>query len=90
MKTWVKHSIFGLGIGLAVGLVFLLAGCTAPVNINVRAEQWQCPAEIHNNDGTVDFKGCEKVDGNSPSEQEAKDGPDTLEVTWLPFSPSLN
>lgn len=90
MKNWFRIYWAICAIGLFCFCCLMLAVCTAPVQIHVRAEQWQCPAEVKNNDGTVDFHGCKKIDGDSPSDQEATNGEDKLEVSAVDFDPREN
>lgn len=79
MKIWVLDFLL---VAFVVGLVILgwyATQCTAPVNINIKAEAYQCQTEIENQDGSVNFHGCQKTDGASPVDQEAIDGPDNIQ-----------
>ena len=89
MKTWVRILFVIL---VAAAVYFLPVACTAPIQVQVRVDQenYQCPADVVNRDGVVNLNNCHKEDGDSPSDQKSEDGPDTLEVSWLPFFPSLN
>ena len=88
MKSFLKA--IGLVILVVIWAVCLesVRGCTAPINVNVRAENWQCETELHNESGSVDFKNCEKTDGQAPVDQDATDGEDKLEISR--YQPSEN
>ena len=87
--TRIFHYVINcLILGFVIGLVLGSAYCTAPVNVNVKAESWQCQTEIQNESGSVDFKNCEKTDGQAPVDQDATDGEDKLEISR--FVPNPN
>jgi len=84
MKTWVYPVVV-----LIVGLLVYAAGalsvsCTAPVNVNVKAEQWKCEIQQTGADGSVEFKGCTKVDGDAPVNQDSTDAPESIEGSLSP------
>lgn len=68
---------FLIGAGCFLGL-YLGHACSSPINVNVKAQHYNCENKIDNQDGTITLEKCIQTNEHERINQDAKDAPDNI------------
>jgi len=78
-KIFALAAVAALAVGALALFGTVAEGCRATVPVVVNNVNNNCAAEIHNKDGSIDYKGC-RVDGDRPVNTTGSPGDDLIDV----------
>lgn len=80
MRFHVSNTLLAILILAWVGLVLSVISwsCSSPINVAVKAQNYNCENKIDNQDGTITLEKCIQTNEHERINQDAKDAPDNI------------